>query len=261
MSPLPLFRSNLSWLAQHLSRVAAKSDTNLMTAANLGVCFGPTLLKPAEETVATIMDIKFCNEVVTLMIEHCATLFPDASGSEDRTSVPEVPVRASSTSLPVPLPLQVPVAAWPSTPDLARERPRARSHTATADETDARGASGQRPSLMKAHTQDDLMASLHMMNSLAADLPSSTVRRLQLSIVSFLTANLSLAAIRLDSCVWPSCADRGQLEAATSQALDGVSACHAPGHAPGGQHGGVAAARQSVSVVLLLGLGLVQPRP
>ena len=30
-----------------------------MTVANLGVCFGPTLLRPREETLAAIMDIKY----------------------------------------------------------------------------------------------------------------------------------------------------------------------------------------------------------
>jgi len=42
-----------------------------MTVSNLGVCFGPTLLRPEEETVAAIMDIKFGNVVVELLIENC----------------------------------------------------------------------------------------------------------------------------------------------------------------------------------------------
>ncbi len=41
-----------------------------MTVANLGVCFGPTLMRPEEETIAAIMDIKFCNIVVELLIEN-----------------------------------------------------------------------------------------------------------------------------------------------------------------------------------------------
>ena len=58
-----------------------------MTAANIGVCFGPTLLRPREETVATIMDIKFCNEVVQILIEHCDNFFAMNSSIE---SSPEV---------------------------------------------------------------------------------------------------------------------------------------------------------------------------
>lgn len=41
-----------------------------MTVSNIGVCFGPTLLRPEEETVAAIMDIKFCNVVVEILIEN-----------------------------------------------------------------------------------------------------------------------------------------------------------------------------------------------
>lgn len=50
--------------------MAAHCDKNLMTISNIGVCFGPTLLRPEEETVATIMDIKFCNVVVEILIEN-----------------------------------------------------------------------------------------------------------------------------------------------------------------------------------------------
>lgn len=50
--------------------VASHDQHNLMTVANLGVVFGPTLLRPQEETVAAIMDIKFQNIVVEILIEH-----------------------------------------------------------------------------------------------------------------------------------------------------------------------------------------------
>lgn len=54
-----------------LYSVAKKSDKNLMTVGNLAVCFGPSLLRPEEETVASIMDIKFYNIVVEILIENC----------------------------------------------------------------------------------------------------------------------------------------------------------------------------------------------
>ena len=41
-----------------------------MTVANLGVCFGPTLMKAEEETVAAIMEIKFLNIVVEILITN-----------------------------------------------------------------------------------------------------------------------------------------------------------------------------------------------
>ncbi|XP_011256720.1 rho GTPase-activating protein 26 isoform X2 [Camponotus floridanus] len=70
-------------LITHLCTVAKKSDKNLMTVGNLAVCFGPTLLRPEEETVASIMDIKFYNIVVEILIENCERIIagppPDSS--------------------------------------------------------------------------------------------------------------------------------------------------------------------------------------
>ncbi|KAK7929385.1 hypothetical protein WMY93_005780 [Mugilogobius chulae] len=63
-------RQVLGLLMKHLANVAAHSKQNLMTVANLGVVFGPTLMRPQEETVAAIMDLKFQNIVVEILIEH-----------------------------------------------------------------------------------------------------------------------------------------------------------------------------------------------
>ena len=49
-------------------RVSRNADKNLMTVSNLGVCFGPTLMRPEEESVAAIMDIKFCNIVIEILV-------------------------------------------------------------------------------------------------------------------------------------------------------------------------------------------------
>ncbi|XP_076249782.1 GTPase regulator associated with FAK isoform X2 [Calliopsis andreniformis] len=69
---LPVANFNmLTLLIRHLCSVAKKSDKNLMTVGNLAVCFGPSLLRPEEETVASIMDIKFYNIVVEILIENC----------------------------------------------------------------------------------------------------------------------------------------------------------------------------------------------
>ncbi|XP_031840221.1 GTPase regulator associated with FAK isoform X2 [Nomia melanderi] len=69
---LPIANFNmLILLIRHLCSVAKKSDKNLMTIGNLAVCFGPSLLRPEEETVASIMDIKFYNIVVEILIENC----------------------------------------------------------------------------------------------------------------------------------------------------------------------------------------------
>uniref|UniRef100_A0A8C5FFG7 Rho GTPase activating protein 10 n=1 Tax=Gadus morhua TaxID=8049 RepID=A0A8C5FFG7_GADMO len=60
----------LGLVLKHLANVADHSKQNLMTVANLGVVFGPTLMRPQEETVAAIMDLKFQNIVVEILIKH-----------------------------------------------------------------------------------------------------------------------------------------------------------------------------------------------
>ncbi|XP_071452500.1 rho GTPase-activating protein 26 [Hetaerina americana] len=67
--------SLLDTLVKHLRNVVSKSDKNLMTVSNIGVCFGPTLLRPQNETVAAIMEIKFCNIVVEILVEHHEKIF------------------------------------------------------------------------------------------------------------------------------------------------------------------------------------------
>ena len=108
-------REILKVLIRHLSKVAAKHEQNLMNASNLGVCFGPTLLRPREETVASIMDIKFCNEVIEIMIENCERFFPSTesspellhtrrpsveSGSESQSSQADLPTSSTPISAP-----------------------------------------------------------------------------------------------------------------------------------------------------------------
>uniref|UniRef100_A0A673I3V3 Rho GTPase-activating protein 10-like n=1 Tax=Sinocyclocheilus rhinocerous TaxID=307959 RepID=A0A673I3V3_9TELE len=71
----------LSLVTKHLANVADNSKQNLMTVANLGVVFGPTLMRPQEETVAAIMDLKFQNIVVEILIEQHEKIFGDAPSS------------------------------------------------------------------------------------------------------------------------------------------------------------------------------------
>uniref|UniRef100_A0A671KPH4 Rho GTPase activating protein 10 n=1 Tax=Sinocyclocheilus anshuiensis TaxID=1608454 RepID=A0A671KPH4_9TELE len=71
----------LSLVTKHLANVAANSKQNLMTVANLGVVFGPTLMRPQEETVAAIMDLKFQNIVVEILIEQHEKIFGHAPSS------------------------------------------------------------------------------------------------------------------------------------------------------------------------------------
>uniref|UniRef100_A0A673WXC5 Rho GTPase activating protein 42 n=1 Tax=Salmo trutta TaxID=8032 RepID=A0A673WXC5_SALTR len=57
-------------LIKHLVTVSTHSQFNLMTVSNLGVIFGPTLMRSQEETVAAMMNIKFQNIVVEILIEN-----------------------------------------------------------------------------------------------------------------------------------------------------------------------------------------------
>uniref|UniRef100_A0A2K6GAR8 Rho GTPase activating protein 42 n=1 Tax=Propithecus coquereli TaxID=379532 RepID=A0A2K6GAR8_PROCO len=58
--------------------VSLHSQQNLMTVSNLGVIFGPTLMRAQEETVAAMMNIKFQNIVVEILIEHYEKIFHTA---------------------------------------------------------------------------------------------------------------------------------------------------------------------------------------
>ncbi|XP_021925419.1 rho GTPase-activating protein 26 isoform X3 [Zootermopsis nevadensis] len=104
-------RDMLDIIIKHLQNVAAKSDKNLMTVSNLGVCFGPTLLRPEEETVAAIMDIKFCNVVVEILIENYEKIFKTSPEQVD----PSRPEARSSPSVNSP-PVQNHVQTTPSPP-------------------------------------------------------------------------------------------------------------------------------------------------
>jgi len=119
----------LELLLFHLSRVVQKSDKNLMTVANVGVCFGPTLLRAEEETVAAIMDIKFANVVVEILIQNWEILLktkPDSNpppkpshSKSNLSSIPSSPVKTSPTVKPPPY-IPPPPPAHSSPPTLVQ---------------------------------------------------------------------------------------------------------------------------------------------
>ncbi|XP_063365993.1 rho GTPase-activating protein 26 [Cydia amplana] len=76
VAQLPLRnRDMLRLVVDHLRRVAARSERNLMTASNLAVCFGPTLLRAPRESVAAILDLKFYNVLVETLLDHADLIF------------------------------------------------------------------------------------------------------------------------------------------------------------------------------------------
>ncbi|XP_072899022.1 rho GTPase-activating protein 10 isoform X1 [Hemitrygon akajei] len=95
-------REILGILIKHLANVSNNAKLNLMTVANLGVVFGPTLMRARQESVAAIMDLKFQNIIVEILIENCEKIFgtlPDVGvGQSDITSVP-LPNRLSRRAI------------------------------------------------------------------------------------------------------------------------------------------------------------------
>ncbi|KAK2816703.1 hypothetical protein Q7C36_022974 [Tachysurus vachellii] len=81
-------REMLQLLIKHLVSVCGQSRENLMTPSNMGVIFGPTLLRAEEETVAAMLDIKFQNIVIEILIEDYKKIF---SGPPEESSTPPVP--------------------------------------------------------------------------------------------------------------------------------------------------------------------------
>ncbi|XP_077421484.1 rho GTPase-activating protein 42 isoform X2 [Vanacampus margaritifer] len=65
----------LEMLIKHLVIVSTQSQSNMMTVSNLGVIFGPTLMRSQEETVAAMMNIKFQNIVMEILIENFNKIF------------------------------------------------------------------------------------------------------------------------------------------------------------------------------------------
>lgn len=76
--------------------MASKSERNLMCESNLAVCFGPTLLRPERETVASILDLKFYNVVVETLLRHYCEVFEGA----DAAPAPPPPAPAPPADAP-----------------------------------------------------------------------------------------------------------------------------------------------------------------
>ncbi|CAK5079658.1 unnamed protein product [Meloidogyne enterolobii] len=92
---LPSSQKNmLEMVIKHLRRVSNHSSENLMSISNLAVCFGPTLLRPREETLAAVMDIKFCNVVVEALIANCEHIFGKQPPQQIEQPFPPKPAKS-----------------------------------------------------------------------------------------------------------------------------------------------------------------------
>uniref|UniRef100_A0A3B4AQ02 Rho GTPase-activating protein 29 n=1 Tax=Periophthalmus magnuspinnatus TaxID=409849 RepID=A0A3B4AQ02_9GOBI len=75
----PTHYKTLQFLIEHLHRVTEKSEENKMTASNLGIIFGPTLVKPrqadADVSLSSLVDYPYQALIVEILIRHCHMVF------------------------------------------------------------------------------------------------------------------------------------------------------------------------------------------
>ncbi|CAH1267661.1 ARHGAP10 [Branchiostoma lanceolatum] len=118
----------LDMLIGHLLNVANHSKKNLMSKPNLGVVFGPTLMRPAEETVAAIMDIKFQNIIVEILISNHEQIFKTAPEGQELSyrgtrALPVASPREVAKNAQFPMPSAPPPTAAPPAPPPASAKP------------------------------------------------------------------------------------------------------------------------------------------
>uniref|UniRef100_A0A3P8XLR2 Rho GTPase-activating protein 29 n=1 Tax=Esox lucius TaxID=8010 RepID=A0A3P8XLR2_ESOLU len=91
----------LRFLTAHLHRVTEQSEENKMTASNLGIIFGPTLVKPrqtdAEVSLSSLVDYPYQALMVELMVRHFEMIFDVASPSSPSSPLPS-PLPNTTTS-------------------------------------------------------------------------------------------------------------------------------------------------------------------
>ncbi|XP_061203748.1 rho GTPase-activating protein 26 isoform X3 [Neopsephotus bourkii] len=156
-------RQMLHLLMNHLAKVANNHKQNLMTVANLGVVFGPTLLRPQEETVAAIMDIKFQNIVIEILIENHEKIF---------NTVPETPPSNSQLLLSRK-------KSTDSKPPSCSERPLTLFHTAQPNEQQE-----NRNSLINSSLESVISSNVNsFLNSNSAPQPSLNSSDLELEVI------------------------------------------------------------------------------
>nr|XP_009930734.1 PREDICTED: rho GTPase-activating protein 26 [Opisthocomus hoazin] len=156
-------RQMLHLLMNHLAKVANNHKQNLMTVANLGVVFGPTLLRPQEETVAAIMDIKFQNIVIEILIENHEKIF---------NTVPETPPSNSQLLLSRK-------KSTDSKPPSCSERPLTLFHTAQPGEKQE-----NRNSIINSSLESVISSNANsVLNSNSAPQPSLNSSDLELEVI------------------------------------------------------------------------------
>ena len=57
-------------LNQHFGKIIAASEKTKMNAANLSTCVGTSLLHSEGKSIANVMEIKFVNQIVLLILNN-----------------------------------------------------------------------------------------------------------------------------------------------------------------------------------------------
>ncbi|KAM8731683.1 rho GTPase-activating protein 29 isoform 2-T3 [Acanthopagrus schlegelii] len=90
----PAHYKTLQFLIEHLHRVTEQSEENKMTASNLGIIFGPTLIKPrqadAEVSLSSLVDYPYQALVIELLIRHYEMVFDTPLSPLSGTSPTEI---------------------------------------------------------------------------------------------------------------------------------------------------------------------------
>ncbi|NXW25597.1 RHG15 protein, partial [Circaetus pectoralis] len=72
----PANYATLRYLLAHLCRVMERVDVNRMTRQNIGIVFGPTLLRPEREPGSLVAGMAQQNKAVELLLAHFDRIFP-----------------------------------------------------------------------------------------------------------------------------------------------------------------------------------------
>ncbi|KAJ8397567.1 hypothetical protein AAFF_G00438430 [Aldrovandia affinis] len=100
--PLTHYKT-LQFLIGHLHRVMEKADENKMTASNLGIIFGPTLIKPrqtdAEVSLSSLVDYPYQALIVELLIRHYQKIFDEKQQQLSRHSKSLVDIKEQTAKV------------------------------------------------------------------------------------------------------------------------------------------------------------------
>ncbi|XP_064244172.1 rho GTPase-activating protein 26 isoform X3 [Passer domesticus] len=210
-------RQMLHLLMNHLAKVADNHKQNLMTVANLGVVFGPTLLRPQEETVAAIMDIKFQNIVIEILIENHEKIF---------NTVPEAPAPNSQLLLSRKKSAE-------SKPPSCSERPLTLFHTAQPSERQE-----NRNSIINSSLESVVSSNVNsFLNSNSAPQPSLNSSDLELEVIKPNRPN-SLSPLRKARALYACKAEHdSELSFTAGTVFDSVHPSQEPGWLEGTLNG------------------------